>query len=417
MKSLLWRSRAAILSLVASVALVTAGTPVFAGSSPSANKRSDTIVSDGSFEVMEQADQYAEARTAPADTVDAGAFTAAYAQAANLPLYPGTWSEITTKPYNSDAQGYRDPVWSNSGGGAGVVGGRTTALAVDGSTLYAGAADGGVWKRVQGTWTPLTDDAPSLSVGALGVDRNHGLWVGTGEANTNADSYLGVGVLYKAANSSTFFRVGGDELSNTTIGRLVFDNGYVFAATDKGLWRHSVSTATGAWTPVLAPGTGLPATCSAATGAPGVAFVSDIAVRPNTGGQQVLAVVGWRAGSNCNGFYLSTDGGATFSPVTINGALQDQDLGRTSIAYSSDGRSLYAVVQSASMFNQVKTDFGGTVLQGIYEAPGGDVSASWVKVAEWRNLENNTGSALGAMSLGYHPGVQAWYNQFIAVDP
>jgi len=417
MKGLRWRSRAAILSLVASVALVTAGTPVFAASSPSAHKRGGTIVSDGSFEVMEQADQYAEARTAPGDTVDAGAFTAAYAQAANLPLYPGTWSEITTKPYNSDAQGYRDPVWSNSGGGAGVVGGRTTALAVDGSTLYAGAADGGVWKRVKGTWTPLTDDAPSLSIGALGVDGSHGLWVGTGEANTNSDSYLGVGVLYKAANSSTFVRVGGDELQNTTIGRLVFDNGYVFAATDKGLWRHSVSTATGAWTPVLAPGTGLPATCSAATGAPGVAFVSDVAVRPNTAGQQVLAVVGWRAGSNCNGFYLSTDGGATFSPVTINGALQDQDLGRTSIAYSSDGRSLYAVVQSASMFNQVKTDFGGTELQGIYQAPGGDVSASWVKVAEWRNLENNTGSALGAMSKGYHPGVQAWYNQIIAVDP
>jgi len=65
----------------------------------------------------------------------------------------------------------------------------------------------------------------------------------------------------------------------------------------------------------------------------------------------------------------------------------------------------------------VKTDFGGTVLQGIYQAPGGDVRAPWVKVAEWRNLENNTGSALGPMSLGYHPGVQAWYNQFLAVDP
>ena len=417
MKDFRLRSRAAVVGLLGAVALVAAGTPVFAGTTPSAHKRDAVIVtSDGTFEVLEQADQYAEARTAPADTVDPGAFTAAYAQAANLPLYPGTWSEITTKPYNSDAQGYRDPVWSNSGGGAGIVGGRTTAIAVDGSTLYAGAADGGVWKRVDGTWTPLTDDAPSLSVGALGVDANHGLWVGAGEANTNSDSYLGVGVLYKATNSSTFVRVGGDELQNTTISRLAFDNGYVLAATDKGLWRHSVSTTSGAWTPVLAPGVGLPTACSAA-GAPGVAFVSDVAVRPNTAGAQVLAVVGWRAGSNCNGFYLSTDGGATFRPVMINGALQEQDLGRTSIAYSSDGRSLYAVVQSASMFNQAKTDFGGTVLQGIYEAPGGDVTAAWVKVAEWRNLENNTGSALGAMSLGYHPGVQAWYNQFIAVDP
>jgi hypothetical protein len=38
-------------------------------------------------------------------------------------------------------------------------------------------------------------------------------------------------------------------------------------------------------------------------------------------------------------------------------------------------------------------------------------------VAEWRNLQNNTGSALGVNMKGYHPGVQAWYNQFLAVDP
>lgn len=51
---------------------------------------------------------------------------------------------------------------------------------------------------------------------------------------------------------------------------------------------------------------------------------------------------------------------ATFDPVKIKGALQEQDLGRTSIAYSSDGRSLYAVVQSASMFKTaVRTPLAG----------------------------------------------------------
>src|SRR5439155_24038283 len=222
------------------------------------------------------------------------------------------------KPYNSDAQGYRDPVWSNSGGGAGNVGGRMTALAVDGSTVYAGAADGGVWKLSGSTWTPLTDDAPTLSVGALAVDSAHGLWVGTGEANTSSDSYAGIGVLYKAAGSSTFVRVGGDELQNTTIGRIVFANGYALAATSRGLYRHSVSTTSGAWTPVLkqniAP---LPSSCSQAGGARGNPFVSDVAVKPNTGGNVVDAIVGWRAGSNCNVFYESTNGGQTFSPVTV----------------------------------------------------------------------------------------------------
>jgi hypothetical protein len=411
-------SRAAFGGLLAAIALCFTVTPVLAGSGASTGKSSERALTNaaaGSFDVLEQANQYAEARTAPADTVDAGAFSGAYAQAAGLPLAKATWTEVTTKPYDSDAQGFRDPVWSNSGGGAGIVGGRTTALAVDGSTLYAGAADGGVWKLQNGTWTPLTDDAPTLSVGALAVDSSHGLWVGTGEANTNSDSYAGVGVLYKAAGTSTFLRVGGAELQDATIGRLVFDNGYVLAATSRGLYRHSATSTSGAWTPVLKEGIApLPATCSQAGGAGPYAFVSDVAVVPGTAGKVVDAVVGWRAGSNCNGFYESTDGGQTFAPVTVTGSLQEGDLGRATIAYSSDGSKLYAVVQSASMFNQAKTDFGGTLLQGVFESDHG-IGGPWTTIAEWRNLANS-GSAL-KLSLGYHPGVQAWYNQFLAVDP
>jgi hypothetical protein len=409
-----WRRRAAFFGLLAALGLAIAATPVLAGSnSAKSSERALSEAAEGNFEVLEAADQYAEARTAPADTVDAGAFSGAYAAANNLPLAGGSWTELTTKPYDSDAHGYRDPVWSNSGGGAGIVGGRTTALAADGSTLYGGAADGGVWKRKNGTWTPLTDDAPSLSIGALAVDSNHALWVGTGEANTSSDSYAGTGVLYKAAGSSTFVRVGGDELQNTTIGRIIFVNGYALAATSRGLYRHSISTTSGAWAPVLKQGIApLPSSCSQAGGVSGNAFVSDVAVEPGT--SNVDAVVGWRAGSNCNGFYRSTNGGQTFSYVTVGGALNEGDLGRASIAWAADGSKVYAVVQSASMFNHPKTDFGGTLLQGIYASKTG-FAGPWNKVAEWRNLANS-GSALKS-SLGYHPGVQAWYNQFVGVDP
>src|SRR5205823_6576287 len=200
-----WLSRAGLVWLLAALGLALAVTPVFAGSTISkSSERKLTEAANGNFEVLEAADQYAEARTAPADAIDPDAFSGAYAAANNLPLAPGAWSELTTKPYDSDAHGYRDPVWSNSGGGSQVVAGRMTALAVDGATLYAGAADGGVWQRSGGNWTALTDDAPTLSVGALAVDSAHGLWVGTGEANTSSDSYAGIGVLYKAAGSSTF---------------------------------------------------------------------------------------------------------------------------------------------------------------------------------------------------------------------
>ena len=407
----------AIASVAAVVAYVLVAVPsVQAGAQTArSSERKLTDASEGNFEVLEQADQYAEARTAPADIVDAGAFSGAYAAYRNMPVAGSNWTEVTTTPYDSDAHNYRDPVWSNSGGGAGHVAGRMTALAADGSTLYAGAADGGVWKKIgSGAWTPLTDDSPTLSIGALTVTPDHALWVGTGEANTNGDSYVGIGVLRSADGGATFVRVGGDELNNHTIGRIAFANGWVLAATSRGLFRHSANTAAGAWAPVLAAGVGLPSTCSQSGGIAGQAFISDVAVKPGTNGSVVDAVVGWRAGSNCNGLFESSNSGQSFTRVTVNGAINDTDLGRTTIGWSADGSKVYALVQSASMFNHAKTDQGGTILQGIY-ASDGSFSGPWNKVAEWRNLANS-GSALKA-GRGYHPGVQAWYNQFVGVDP
>jgi hypothetical protein len=403
----------AFLALVVA-AFVFTTTSVLAGSSPNgkASERVLTGDEEGSFEALEAANQYAEARTAPADTVDAGAFSQGYLDYKNLTPTGGTWSEVTTKPYDSDAEGYRDAVFSNSGGGSRDVAGRTTALAVDGSTLYAGAADGGVWKNDGSGWTPLTDDAPTLSTGALLVDSNHGLWVGTGEANTNSDSYAGIGVLYEPQGGSTFTRVGGDELNNHTIGRLVQDGNTIFAATSRGLYSHSATPNGDPWTLVA----GLPAqgSCTQAGGASPDPFVSDVAVKPGTNGQEVDAVVGFRAGSNCNGFFQSTDGGKTFKQVKVTGAINDNDLGRVTFAWSAHAEKVYAIVQSAQLFNHPSAQAGGTELQGVYES-NGNFAGPWTKVAEATNLMNS-GSALKSQK-GYKPGVQAWYNQFLAVDP
>ena len=66
----------------------------------------------------------------------------------------------------------------------GPVAGRATAVAVDpadgsGNTVYIGAAYGGVWKSSNAgalspnpssvTWTPLTDDQPTLAVGSIAI--------------------------------------------------------------------------------------------------------------------------------------------------------------------------------------------------------------------------------------------------------
>src|SRR5262249_30713875 len=95
------------------------------------NQPADKGADDGqSDEIMDSSEQFAAIRTAPALTVSADAFTAAAAQARKLSRTGGHWREVTNQPYNSDALNYRDPIWSNSSGGAGLVSGRMTALAV-----------------------------------------------------------------------------------------------------------------------------------------------------------------------------------------------------------------------------------------------------------------------------------------------
>src|SRR5262249_39115549 len=151
-----WAHRlAGFFVLSALIALPLFAAPAAANSSPGslATKRrlaSEAKAAEGADEISEAADQYAAVRLAPGINVSAEAFTAARTAAAALPLSSGTaWSELTNQPYNSDDPNFRDPIISNSGGGAGNSAGRMTALAVDparSSVVYAGAAAGGVWK-------------------------------------------------------------------------------------------------------------------------------------------------------------------------------------------------------------------------------------------------------------------------------
>ena len=186
----------------------------------------------------------------------------------------GSWTEVTDQPYENDDPDYRDPVWSNSGAGWGLVSGRSTAIAVDGDAIYAGMADGGVWKSTDdgADWTPLLDDAPTLSIGAVSVNpADHSIWVGTGEANTSSDSYAGIGVLRSTDGGATWSLVGGSELENHLIGRLVFDGqGNVFAATSQGLYEHSASSGSGAvGAPAASPASGSTTRPTSATSSSG----------------------------------------------------------------------------------------------------------------------------------------------------
>ena len=201
---------------------------------PAASASSSDEGDAESQELMDRSEQYAAVRTAPAASVSAEAFQAAARQAAALPATPGTWQELTNVPYNSDAVGYRDPFWSNSSGGSGLVSGRMSAIVSDGDVVYAGAADGGVWKSTDhgAHWAPIFDKQTRLSIGAIAVDpADHSVWVGTGEANTAFENYQGDGI-YRSANAGHTWQLVGNRLDNSLVSRITFDGyGHVYAAT------------------------------------------------------------------------------------------------------------------------------------------------------------------------------------------
>ena len=364
-----------------------------------------------------RAQEYASERTAPGTSVSAGALLAARDQAAALPLRGGAWSERTVAPYQAEPAGFTDPVWSNAGAGFDIVGGRSTALAQDGKELYAATAGGGVWVSHDkgGAWTPLSDDQPTLSTGALTVTPDHAVWIGTGEANTNADSYLGAGVYRLATNGAGHPKgsptvVGGSALLDHQVYRLLSVGEVVFAATNHGLYRTSAD-GTGTWTKVLAPTTGAAAT------SPYVNHITDVAAKPGTAGQQLVAVNGYRGGSSDNGIFASNDGGTTFSAVTPTGALNGTDIGRTTLAYGGDGR-LYALMESpAELASGSDAAGNATNLKGFFVSPTGSPAGPWALLADSSTLQRS-GSAIRAdNSPGYNVGVQSWYNQALAVDP
>src|SRR3954468_21049338 len=90
-----------------SVVLATAGTAgvgnlvpvIFGGVHPAVGNPGDE-----SHELMDSLAQWNDQRTAPAANgfVDPGAYSAAYAHFTGMPAHTATFTEATTKPYNSD---------------------------------------------------------------------------------------------------------------------------------------------------------------------------------------------------------------------------------------------------------------------------------------------------------------------------
>ncbi len=128
----------------------------------------------------------------------------------------GTWTPLGPVPLASDATGNGTQDYHQ-------VAGRATSVAIDpadptGNTIYIGGAQSGVWKSTNAatptatnvTWTAVSDDAPTLSIGAIAIQPGNAdpaktvILAATGEANNSGDSYFGLGILRSTNAGSTW---------------------------------------------------------------------------------------------------------------------------------------------------------------------------------------------------------------------
>jgi hypothetical protein len=380
---------------------------------------------DEAAELMISTQQRDAARTAPTGLVSAGAYAAAYAQYSSLGAASGSWSQVTSTPYNSDDPRYRDPGASNSSGGAGHVSGRVQAVAVDGKCLFAGGAMSGVSRSCDDgtTWTPIADALPTQSVGSMSIAPDGALWIATGDGTTGSGTYVGAGVYRLPSPDGNSFtpstKVGGTEIDSQIIRRILVDapNKRVFVAGSRGLYAHALTTGTttdtSAWKQVLAPCAQGLATCTDVN-ANYRDITNDVVVQPGTDGRVIVANVAWRSGAAYNGFYESTDGGTTWAKINPGGAINPKDVGNATMQYSADGSRLYVVLESPTAL----VSGAASALAGVYVSPSGNAAGPYNQIANPSTLAQS-GSAMRKQSIGagYQPGVQAWYNQFIGVDP
>lgn len=222
------------------------------------------------------------------------------------------------------------------------IGGRVTDIGVDptdGDIVFAGAAEGGVLRSLDGgsTWTEVFDYETTLSIGTLAIDPTNPLviYAGTGEVNPGGGSvaYGGAGVFRSTDRGDTWESIG---LENTgSIGRIKIDPtdpGRIYVAAMGHLWEASsergvyrTSDGGDTWELVLF--------VSDSTGC------VDLIMRPDD--PDVLFAAMWerirrpehyRYGGLTCAVYKTTDGGDNWNLVGGGLPVPSEDLGRIGLS-------------------------------------------------------------------------------------
>jgi photosystem II stability/assembly factor-like uncharacterized protein len=227
---------------------------------------------------------------------------------------------------------------------------RVAGVPGDPRVYYAATASGGVWKSTDGglRWNPLFDDQPDSSIGSIAVapsDPNV-IYVGAGEGNIRGNAGAGHGI-YKSVDAGKSWKQVWKQEGQ--IGTLVVDPknpdvafaavlGHAFGPNpERGVYRTRDGGRS--WEQVLKK--------DADTGA------SDVALDPSNA--HIVFAGLWQArrrpweltsGGPGSGLYVSRDGGDTWKQLS-GGGLPAGIWGKVGVAVApSDGRRVYALIES-----------------------------------------------------------------------
>ena len=234
----------------------------------------------------------------------------------------------------------------------------------DSNTIYIGAAAGGVWKSTNGaiTWTPIFDDQPVASIGAIAIAPSNSdvVWVGTGEGNPRNSVSVGNGVYRSIDGGRNWKHLGLD--GSEKIHRILVhprnpDVAYVAAlgptwngSSERGVFKTSNGGED--WAKVLY--------VNSTTGA------ADLVMDPQNPEKLIAAM--WEhkrwpwffeSGGPGSGIYVTFDGGRNWTRRGVEDGLPEGNLGRTGLAIApSRPNVVYALVE-AEKSALLRSDDGG----------------------------------------------------------
>jgi photosystem II stability/assembly factor-like uncharacterized protein len=251
-------------------------------------------------------------------------------------------------------------------GPAGMSGRVTTidVVTANPNIMYVGTASGGIWKSETGglNWTPIFDEQPVQSIGAVALDQNNPsvIWAGTGEGNPRNSQSSGKGI-YKSIDGGKNWELMGLE-KTITIHRIIIhrDNpDIIFVAAMGSAWgpnpeRGVYKTTDGGktWKKILY--------INDKTGA------ADLVVDPTNPNKLIVAM--WEygrepwffnSGGEGSGMHITFDGGKTWKKRTDKDGLPKGQLGRMGLSIShADPKVVYALIESKKTALYKSTDGG-----------------------------------------------------------